>query len=96
MLQLFRIISLIEGLSLLVLLFIAMPAKYYFQAPEIMPYVGMTHGILWLVYLAFSLPVGQQQQWSSFNWLMSIVLSVIPFGFILLERSLNKSSYAEI
>jgi len=50
MLNLFRKLSLIEGFSLLLLLFMAMPAKYYFGFVEIVWQVGMLHGLLWTAY----------------------------------------------
>ena len=54
MLNNFRIISLIEGLSFLVLLFIAMPLKYHWGHPEAVSMVGMTHGLLFIAYVAFA------------------------------------------
>lgn len=95
MLQSFRFISVIEGLSLMALLFIAMPAKYYFDTPALMPYVGMTHGLLWMLYVITSLNVSHHQKWSVFYWLGVLVLSVLPCGFLLLEWLLRKPLRAE-
>jgi integral membrane protein len=85
MLKTFRIISLIEGLSLIALFFIAMPAKYYFDYPHLVPYIGMAHGMLWLLYIVASLSTSHQQKWSVFYWMFMLVLSVIPLGFIFVE-----------
>ena len=90
MLKTFRIISVVEGLSLLALLLIAMPAKYYFNNPDLVPVVGMTHGLLWLGYVFINLVVAQQQKWSVIYWLFSLLLSVIPLGFVVLEQQLKK------
>lgn len=42
----FRVISIIEGISYLILVLIAMPLKYIFDYPLAVKIVGMTHGIL--------------------------------------------------
>lgn len=91
MLKSFRVISIIEGVSLIALLFIAMPAKYYFETPELVPYVGMAHGLLWMLYVVTSLNVSHHQKWSVFYWLGMLVLSVVPFGFLLFEWMIRKS-----
>lgn len=88
MLKFFRLLSLIEGLSLLTLLFIAMPAKYQFGVDFVWP-VGMTHGVLWLSYVVFSLLVSHLQQWSVLRWLLALASSVIPFAFVLMDAKLR-------
>ncbi|GAA3935295.1 DUF3817 domain-containing protein [Litoribacillus peritrichatus] len=95
MLKSFRMISLIEGLSLVALVCIAMPAKYMFNNPSLVPYVGMTHGVLWLIYLVMSLSASHNAKWSVGYWLFTLVLSVVPFGFIVLELQLKKSITAQ-
>lgn len=89
MLKTFRVISVVEGLSLLALLCIAMPAKYYFDNPDLVPIVGMAHGVLWLAYVFVNLVVAQQQKWSVWYWLFSLLLSVVPLGFVVLEHQLK-------
>ena len=46
----FRIISIIEGLSYLLLVFIAMPLKYMFDYPLAVKIVGMSHGVLFILF----------------------------------------------
>lgn len=84
MLKFFRMLSIIEGLSLITLFFIAMPAKYQFGYDFIWP-VGMTHGVLWLAYITLSLPVSHKQSWSVMFWLLVLASSVIPFAFLFLD-----------
>ena len=91
MLNLFRLLSLVEGLSLLTLLFIAMPAKYQFGHDFVWP-VGMAHGVLWLAYVLASLVVSHLQRWSVLAWAGALVCSVLPFGFILLDRRLKREA----
>ena len=90
MLKMFRVLSLIEGLSLITLFLIAMPAKYYFGLFDVIWPVGMTHGILWLAYVGLSLPVSHTQKWSVMFWLLVLVASVIPFACFVLDRKLKQ------
>lgn len=89
MLKSFRLLSLIEGLSLITLLFIAMPARYHFGIDFVWP-VGMAHGLLWMAYVALSLVVSHARRWSVLMWLLALLCSVIPFGFVLLDRRLQR------
>lgn len=90
MLNNFRILSLIEGVSLLVLLFVAMPGKYYFGYFDIIFIVGMTHGILWLAYSTFSLLVSHKRNWSVGYWLIVLFASILPFACFMLDVKLRK------
>ncbi len=89
MLKTFRALSLIEGLSLMTLLFVAMPARYYFGVSDLMFPVGMTHGILWLAYLVMSLTVSHKQGWSVAFWTMILLASVIPFACFVVDSKLK-------
>lgn len=90
--QAFRLISLIEGLSLLALLLIAMPLKYQFGIAEAVLYVGITHGTLFLLYMVVSLAVSHQQQWTIAKWLAVFLAGVVPFGFLMVDRQLKPSN----
>ena len=46
-----RIIGTAEALSLLILLFIAMPLKYMMDMPQMVRVVGMVHGVLFILYV---------------------------------------------
>ena len=89
MLNAFRLLSLIEGLSLITLLFIAMPARYQFDVDFVWP-VGMAHGVLWLAFVVVSLLVSHLQRWSIGAWLLALLCSVLPFGFLLLDARLRR------
>lgn len=89
MLNTFRVLSLIEGVSLISLFCIAMPAKYYFGLFDVVWPVGMTHGMLWMALVMFSLPVSHKQGWSVFFWMMVLLASVIPFACFFLDSKLK-------
>ena len=55
MLKFFKIIALLEGTSLLLLLLFAMPMKYIAGDPIYVKNIGMAHGILFILYVAFAI-----------------------------------------
>ena len=92
MLETFRTLSLIEGISLLTLFFVAMPAKYYLGVPVIVPLVGTTHGLLFLSYLVMSLLVSHRFSWSLLKWIVVLLAGFVPFACFVLERRLKRDS----
>lgn len=91
MLKFFRTLSFIEGLSLITLLFVAMPAKYQLGYDFLWP-VGMTHGLLWLTYFLLSLLVSHKQKWSVMFWLLVLLSSVTPFACFFLDARLKRET----
>ena len=89
MLVAFRWISLAEGLSLLTLLGLAMPLRAAGVIDLVWP-VGMAHGVLWLVYVVATLAVSHARGWSVWAWLLSLLCSVVPLGFVLLEARVRR------
>jgi integral membrane protein len=86
MMSLFRWIGRFEGISFLLLLFIAMPLKYIWGKPEAVRVVGMAHGGLFLAYVAMANYVALELRWSWKVWLMSMMASVFPFGTFVFEK----------
>ncbi len=84
-----RFAAIIEGLSLLILLFIAMPLKYYYGNMEIVPVVGMTHGILFMVFVALSSFVSQRKAWSDSFLALLVLSSIVPFATFAMDRKLK-------
>ena len=76
----FRKVAFAEGVSFLVLLFIAMPLKYMFDMPRAVSIVGGLHGILFIAFIALAWEVKNEckKDWA---WLVkSFIASIIPFG----------------
>ncbi|KAB2496133.1 DUF3817 domain-containing protein [Priestia endophytica] len=87
-----RFVGLIEGLSLLALLGIAMPLKYMANIPEVVTVVGSIHGGLFVLYILMVGYVTMKVRWS-YKWIVSALLaSVIPFGNFILDTKLRKFS----
>ena len=86
MLNLFRIASLAEGLSLLVILSVTAG----FISRDYVFVLGMTHGVIFMIYCAMSLAVSHRQDWSVVTWLLTLAAGVVPFAFVLVEIFLKK------
>ncbi|UVD79657.1 DUF3817 domain-containing protein [Myroides albus] len=86
MLKTFKFIALLEGLSLLVLLFIAMPLKYIWKQPELVSQVGMAHGVLFIAYIIFATVLKSDQKWSMKTYALICIASIIPFGTFVMEK----------
>ncbi|MBS9523160.1 DUF3817 domain-containing protein [Litoribacter ruber] len=86
----FRFISIAEGISFLVLLFIAMPLKYTMDMPLAVTYVGWAHGALFVLYIYIIFPTSKKLQWSYAKTFWGLVVSVLPFGPFLFDRKLKK------
>lgn len=85
----FRIVSLIEGLSYLVLLFIAMPIKYIGENPYPVKIVGMTHGLLFILFVLVLAEAMRKYQWESNFSLKLFIYSLIPFGALYIEKQVK-------
>ena len=86
----FKLINKIEGISFLILLFVAMPAKYYFGYPMATKIVGMAHGVL---VLAFIYQIFEAKKEAGLTWGEMgkyTILSLIPFGSFYTDSLLAK------
>lgn len=84
-----RIIGFLEGVSLLLLLFIAVPLKYYFHDPRATRVMGMVHGCLFLLFVFNTLSVGVEQRWKFGQTTWKVLLAcVIPFGTFYIDRKI--------
>ncbi len=90
----FRIIAFTEGVSYLVLLFVAMPLKYMLHIPEPVKYFGWLHGVLFVVYSILLLQAFIVLKWSFIKTLVAFIVSFIPFGTFWLEGKLKKEKAA--
>jgi len=72
----FRIISIAEGISMIVLLFIAMPLKYGFDLPAMDKYTGWMHGNLYTGYVLTIFPTSRALKWSVYTTVQYLVPSI--------------------
>ncbi len=70
----------VEGASLVGLLFVAMPFRYLGGIDEPVRYVGMIHGVLFMVFVGWVMWVGWSQKWRLEKVAGALAASVIPFA----------------
>ncbi|WP_457609599.1 DUF3817 domain-containing protein [Lutibacter sp.] len=82
----FRVISFLEGVSFLLLLFIATPIKYFVGNDSFVKMLGMPHGILFLVYVVFAIMLKYELKWEAKTTWIVLIASVIPFGTFYIDH----------
>ncbi len=84
-----RLVGLLEGVSLLILVFIAMPIKYTSGDPSMVKTVGPIHGVLFLLFVINTLSVGIEHKWKFQDTTWKVLLAcVIPFGTFYIDRKI--------
>lgn len=85
-----RLTSILDGISYLVLIGIAMPLKYLAGIPMAVRIVGMAHGLLFTV-LCFCLLMVLLDKRLSFKWCVIVFLcALVPFAPFFLDRKLRE------
>ena len=84
-----RITSVLEGISLILLFFVAMPLKHGFGMPLAVRIVGSAHGGLFLIFVAVLLWAFLDRKWDIAKGLKLFISCLIPFGFLWAERILR-------
>ena len=86
-----RLVGNAEGISFLVLLFIAMPLKYIFDFPMAVKVNGWVHGVLFVVYIFAVLRTAYLIKWDYQRVGIALVASLIPFATFVLDKKLKKN-----
>lgn len=86
----FRMISLAEGISFLLLLLIAMPLKYIYQIPDAVKYLGWIHGILFMAYVFQLFYLTAQLKWRFQRLFFYFIAALLPLAPFFVEKNLRK------
>ena len=85
-----RAAGMVEAVSFLVLLGVAMPLKYFADMPLAVKYVGWAHGILFVAFLILALLTKLILK-KKFSWLIkAFIASILPLGTFILESRMKK------
>lgn len=76
----FRRIAFAEGVSFILLLFIAMPMKYALGFSLAVTLVGWAHGVLFMIYMVLLLQVWIKENWTFAKVILAFMAGLIPFG----------------
>jgi integral membrane protein len=88
-LSIFRKVAVAEGISYLLLLFVAMPLKYLAHFDSAVKYIGWVHGILFIAYVALLIMTWQEQKWKFGKAVLIFFASVLPFMPFVVDRKLK-------
>ena len=86
MIKIFRFFAFLEGISYILLLFIAVPIKYLLNDPTYVKLLGMPHGILFIVYIILSVIGKNNFKWSYLEFFIVSAASLIPFGTFYVDK----------
>ena len=88
-----RTLAMIEGASFLVLLFVAMPLKYFAGVPMAVTVVGWIHGVLFAALVAALVWTMIAARWPFARGVLVFVAALAPFGPFVIDRRMK--GYAE-
>lgn len=84
-----RLLGLLEGISLLLLIGVAVPAKHLYGDPRLVKSIGPVHGLLFLLFIVNTLSVGIEQHWKFTTTTWKVLLAcIIPFGTFYIDKKI--------
>jgi len=84
-----RAAGMVEAVSFLLLLGVAMPLKYFAGMPLAVTIAGWIHGLLFLVFGMCLLVAHGERQWSARWTALVFVAALLPFGPFIIDRRLR-------
>ena len=85
-----------EGVSFLLLLFIAMPLKHFANFPQPVRILGSLHGALFILYVLSALLVAVQLRWKFSTIALALLSAVVPFGPFVFDAWLRRQMPPQI
>src|SRR5207245_1663406 len=75
----YRVIAYVVGVMLLLLVFLAMPLKYFGDNPRAVNVIGPLHGFLYVVYLLLTFDLFRRVRWSFWRLVLLALAGASPF-----------------
>ena len=85
-LKVYRLIGLLEGISYILLLFVAWPLKHFADYPLGVKLLGMPHGLLFISYIIYTFIIGEKYQWKFPHYFQAVLASLLPFGTFVFDK----------
>jgi integral membrane protein len=86
----YRVAAWVTGIGLLVLVFVAMPLKYFLGEPRPVALVGMLHGFLYMVYIVCTLILAERCRWRPLEAVVILLAGTIPIASFVAERQVTR------
>ena len=90
-----RFTGILEGISFLLVLGVAMPLKYIFDQPLAVRYVGMAHGVLFLILCGLLVHAWGDRKLPFKDAALAFLASLLPFGPFVMDRRLKRHELPE-
>ncbi|POY37550.1 hypothetical protein C3K47_07235 [Solitalea longa] len=91
----FRAIAFLEGVSFLLLMFVAMPVKYLLGFPELVKVCGWFHGLLFIAYVFLLIQAVIEYQWKAGRTILAFIASLLPGGTFLLDDKVLRAIHEQ-
>jgi integral membrane protein len=91
----YRVMAYVTGVMLLLLVFVAIPLKYFAHHPGPVIVIGTAHGYLFILYLVVALHLGILMRWPLPRLGLIMLAGTIPFMSFVAERSVTRQVRAQ-
>ncbi|MEM7484150.1 MAG: DUF3817 domain-containing protein [Bacteroidota bacterium] len=89
-----RVIAILEGISLLILVFVSVPIKRIYGITELSNVLGPVHGVLFLLFVFNTITTGIEYKWQFKRTTWKVLLAcIIPFGTFYIDHKILKPIY---
>lgn len=95
-LSIFKKVAIAEGISYLVLLFIAVPLKHFAGMPLAVKYTGWVHGLLFVLYVMMVIMCWTEYKWKAGKVATVFFASLLPFAPFIVEKRLKEESEDQV
>ncbi|MEM6842884.1 MAG: DUF3817 domain-containing protein [Bacteroidota bacterium] len=86
-----RMLAILEGATLLILVFVAVPLRRIFDYPTVSEVMGPIHGVLFLLFVFNTLSVGVEKGWKFTQTTWKVLLACfVPFGTFYIDHKILK------
>ncbi len=84
-----RLLGFLEGTSLLLLVFIAVPVKHLLHEPLLVRTIGPVHGVLFLLFVLNTVQIAIEKEWNFKTTTWKVLLAcLVPFGTFYIDRTI--------
>ena len=90
MVNIYRVTAFLEGVSYILLLFVAVPIKYLLNEALYVKVLGMPHGIFFILYILFSIIAKIKYNWNFRKFLVISIASLVTFGSFYIDKKYLK------
>ena len=85
----YRVMAFVTGTLLILLVFVAIPIKYWGGDKGPVAVIGTAHGFLFMVYLVAALDLGIRRRWNFIKLGLVMIAGTVPFASFYAEHRIK-------